>query len=250
MSASKSVVKKSVKDVSSVVAPVVVAAPTPPLSSAVIDSKKAPAKATAKASAKASAKAPAKAPAVAAPVPTEGVAAETDVTLQDELKAVQDQLTTIRDAAGAALTALKRVAKRASQDLKEARKTKRKPKAEDGVERKPSNFEIPVPISDELSIFLGGGKGAMMSRAEVNKRMFAFSKDNFLSEGQAIHLVATPELLAKGYKPSAAAALIKLLVIPDGANLTIFNIQKYMGRHYSKSVATAKGAVAPPTPAL
>jgi len=108
---------------------------------------------------------------------------------------------------------------------------------EEGEVRKPSNFEIPVAISDELSAFFGGGKGATMSRAEVNKRMFSFSKENHLSEGQVIHLVSTPELLSKGYKPAAAAALVKLLAIPDGAKLTIFNIQKYMGRHYSKPAA-------------
>jgi hypothetical protein len=159
----------------------------------------------------------------------------TEVTLKDEVKAVQDALTAIRDATTAALAALKRVTRRAEHDVKDARKAKRKPKtAEDGAERKPSNFEIPVAISDELSAFFGGGKGALMSRAEVNKRMFAFSKENNLSEGQIIHLVSTPELLAKGYKPAAAAALVKLLAIPEGAKLTIFNIQKFMGRHYSK----------------
>jgi hypothetical protein len=77
-----------------------------------------------------------------------------------------------------------------------------------------------------------------MSRAEVNKRMFAFSKENFLSEGQTIHLDSTPELLAKGFKPTAAASLRKLLALPQGEKLTIFNIQKYMGRHYSKPAAT------------
>ena len=231
MSASKSVAKKSVKSESVVTAPVVekkvaakkVAVPTGPTAPTTVPTGRATT------------------PAHTVPAPTGPVATDmvvdstTELTLKDEVKAVQDALTAIRDATTAALAALKRVTRRAENDVKDARKKKRSAKTtEDGAERKPSNFEIPVAISDELSAFFGGGKAAMMSRAEVNKRMFAYSKENSLSEGQIIHLVSTPELLAKGYKPAAATALVKLLAIPDGAKLTIFNIQKYMGRHYSK----------------
>ena len=229
MSASKSVVKKSVKSESIVSAPVTV------VEKKVVAKKTAPptTMTVPPTTSRATSPAPAPVPAPTAVEPT--LDGSTEPTLQNELKAVQDQLTAIRDATAAALLALKRVAKRAALDVKDARKAKRKTKTtEDGAERKPSNFEIPVAISDELSAFFGGSKGATMSRAEVNKRMFAYSKENNLSEGQIIHLVSTPELLAKGYKPAAAAALVKLLAIPDGAKLTIFNIQKYMGRHYSK----------------
>ena len=49
--------------------------------------------------------------------------------------------------------------------VKAAGKGKRRARAApaEGEERKPSNFEIPVPISDELSAFLGGGKNNQMS---------------------------------------------------------------------------------------
>ena len=177
--------------------------------------------------------------AAAVPVVAEAVVSEEERSLQDEIKVLQDQLTAIREATTSALASLKRVAKRATLDVKDARKNRRKTKEENGEPRKPSNFEIPVAISDELSAFFGGGKSVLMSRAEVNKRMFAFSKENFLSEGQTIHLESTPELLAKGFKPAAAASLRKLLALPQGEKLTIFNIQKYMGRHYSKPAATA-----------
>ena len=193
-------------------------------------------------------------PAVVVPVVAPVEAEER--SLQDELKAVQEHLTAARDAATAGLAALKRLAKRAVSDVKDAKKKKvRDPKAE-GEVRKPSNFEIPVSISDELSAFFGGGKSALMSRAEVNKRMFAFAKENLLSQGQAIHLEPTVALVDKasdeavkaGGSPftaaqrtaatsrqaSAGVALRKLLALPAGEHLTIFNIQTYMGRHYPK----------------
>ena len=222
---SKPVVKKSVKQVAAV--PVVVA-PTP-----------APAPAEVKKTTK-KVDVPSRSTSVQPPVPEPVVESEgvtTERSLQEELKSLQDQLTAIRDSATTAMATLKRVTKRAAQEVKDARKSKRKAPREEGGERKPSNFEIPVAISDELSKFFGGGKSALMSRAEVNKKMFAFAKDNFLSEGQTIHLVSTPALLEKGFKQTAANDLRRLLAIPEGEQLTIFNIQKYMGRHYVKATA-------------
>jgi len=156
-------------------------------------------------------------------------------TLQDELKSVQDQLTSIRDAANAALLALKRVAKRAAQDVKDARKKKKQPR-EEGEPRKLSNFEIPVTVSDELCTFFSVAKGTLLSRTEVNNRLRTFGKENNLTSGQKIFLQSSPELLGNGFKPAAAAALCRLLAIPETTEgLTIFNIQKYMGRHYLKA---------------
>jgi hypothetical protein len=166
------------------------------------------------------------APAPVAPVATQPVAepaAETpEVTFEDELKAVQESLETIRTSVTAALAALKRVSKRHAQDLKEARKNRRKVRKEaDGSEpRKPNNFEIPVAVSDELSAFFGGGKNAQMSRSQVNKAMGEYIKKHSLGQGQKIN----PD-----------AALKKLLGVTDAENVTIFNIQKYLKRHYPQS---------------
>lgn len=255
MSSSAAVSKKTVKKATeSVAAPAV--APV-----AVVDApKKAVKKATASAAPSAAAgtaspspsraaspaaRAPAAAPApveAAAPAPVEAAAVVVteERSLADEITALQQQLTTIRDAASSALSALKRVARRAAQDVKEAGKRRRKTRTtEEGAPRKPNNFQTPVAISDELSAFLGGGKNATMSRTEVNSKMSAFVKSNHLNEGQTIHLTATPELTAAGFNQKAADSLRKLLTVPDGEKLTIFNIQKYMSRHYPKPTATA-----------
>jgi molecular chaperone GrpE (heat shock protein) len=167
------------------------------------------------------------APVVPAVVPaqatntTETASTETNQsTFADEMKALHDQLTMIRDAASNALSSLKRIAKRASQDVKEARKNKRRSTAE-GEERKPSNFEIPVPISDELSLFLGGGKNNKMSRSEVTKGINRYLNTNKLREKHAI-------------KPDAA--LCKLLGITSGTEITIFTLQTYLKPHYPKAV--------------
>jgi chromatin remodeling complex protein RSC6 len=167
---------------------------------------------------------------VAAPVETtgcNGCVVDTPVaepTFEQELAEVQRQLETVRASATAALSALKRVAKRHAAEVKDARKNRRAKKAategDASAPRKPNNFEIPVAISDELSAFFGGGKGAQMSRAAVNKAMSEYIKSHGLGQGQQIN----PD-----------AALRKLLSVGAEDKVTIFNIQKYLARHYPKA---------------
>jgi chromatin remodeling complex protein RSC6 len=170
------------------------------------------------------------APVAVVPAVTEATTTETNtentVTLADEIKALHDQLTTIRDAASSAISALKRIQKKASQDIKEAGKKKRRSRSEnaDGEPRKPSNFEIPIPISDELSLFLGGGKNNKMARSQVTKAVNKYLNEKGLRTKHSI----TPD-----------AALMKLLGVDKNTELTIFNIQTYLNRHYIKPTATA-----------
>lgn len=161
------------------------------------------------------------------PVATTTESTEThETSLQDELTAVQNQLTAIRDSASLALAALKRVAKRAQQEIKDARKNKRK-RAEgvEGETKGPSNFEKPVPISDELAAFIGVAKGTLVPRTEVNSKVLGYAKQHNLSQG---------------HKINPNAALKKLLNINDteANELTIFTIQKYLKVHYPKPAKT------------
>jgi chromatin remodeling complex protein RSC6 len=221
--------KKAVKKTS---APA--SAPTP------VEATPAPVAAEKKVAKKVAAPAPSPAPAAPAPVatpapsaaPASDAASATDatqVTLADEVKTLQDQLTAIRDAASSALAALKRVTKRAAQDVKEARKNKRRSRSEtaDGAPRKPSNFEIPVAISDDLSAFLGGGKNNKMSRAQVTSAINKYLNDHNLRNKHDI---------------KADAPLRKLLNVTEDVKLTIFNIQTYLAPHYPKAAVAATKA--------
>jgi chromatin remodeling complex protein RSC6 len=171
--------------------------------------------------AKTSAPAPVAAPVAApAPVPAADAASATsDASLGDEVKALRDQLTSIRDAASAALSALKRVEKRASAEVKEAKKSKRKPRVDANGERLPSNFEIPVPISDELSAFLGGPKNNKMARKDVTTSLNKYINSHNL---RTVHTI-TPD-----------APLRKLLRLADGESTDIFRLQKLLKPHYPK----------------
>lgn len=210
-SAPKKVVKKAVE----AAAPVAAAAPA----AAVVEEAKKVVK-------KAAAPVASAAPVAAAPAAVEASAESSDSSpsLADEMKALQDQLTAIRDSASAALATLKRVGKRAAAEIKDARKKKRRARAEgaEGETAKPNNFTTPLPISDELSVFLGGGKNNQMSIAQVKS---------------AIHKYVNEKNLRVKHDITPDAPLRKLLAIDAESKLTIFNIQTYLRRHFLKPAA-------------
>jgi upstream activation factor subunit UAF30 len=205
-----------------VAAPVVVAAPV--------------AEAAAKeAAAKKPASKKAAAPVAAAPVvsstPVEAAAvaapAGPTTTLDEDLKAVTANLTTLRETAAAMLAQVKKLEKRVHREIKDARKRKRRaPPAEgaDAKPRQPSIFERPTKVTDELCLFLGKPKDTLMSRSEVTKAVNNYVKEKGLKNKHDI-------------KPDAA--LKKLLAIGEGEPLTYFNLQRYLNRHYVKAVPVA-----------
>jgi hypothetical protein len=217
--APKSVAPKKVSKKDEKVVTAEVVAPAASVAAAVVP-KKAAKKADAAVPTGTAAAAPAGPVVTAQPVAADAVVAE-EKSWQEELKLVQDQLAAIRDFAATALAASKRLERRANRDVKDAKKNRRKQRAPlaEGEERKPSIFQIPVPISDELSVFLGGGKGNQMSRSQVTKAISAYVKENGLNDK---------------HKITTNPALRKLLNVKEGDELTIFNMQTYLQPHYIK----------------
>lgn len=172
------------------------------------------------------------APSVAAPAPVAVDAAVTAVTeedlgasLQKSITALQEQLNTLKSATHAALTSLKAIEKQSARLAKRAdRRRKRSSPKAPGAEPKPCIFTKPVKITDELCSFLGKPKGTEISRSAVTKGVMAYAKAHNLMDKQTI---------------KADAALRKLLTLSETDNLTILNLQKYLGRHYVKPAPVA-----------
>jgi chromatin remodeling complex protein RSC6 len=152
-------------------------------------------------------------------------------TLEEDLKVLTASLTTLRETATSLLGQVKRLDRRVHREIKDARKRKRRVKVEEGAEAKPrvpSIFERPVQVTDELCKFLAKPNGTLLSRSEVTKLVNNYVKEKDLKTKHAI----APD-----------AALKKLLAIPEGDQLTYFNLQKYLNRHYVKTEKAAVAAV-------
>jgi hypothetical protein len=220
MSSSASTAAKQTKKVAKkeeTVAPV--AAPTPVPAAAAPAAKKPAAKKAETAAA----------PVVAAPAPTV-VAAPVEaaeapvVSVQDDVKSMLTQANTVRETVGALVSELKRLEKRVAKLQKEAdkrrRKTKKPVEGEEVVPRKPSIFEVPTGLSNELCSFLGLSNGSKESRSNVTKAITTYVKEHNLKNKHNI----TPD-----------AKLKSLLGVKDGEVLTYFNLQRYLNRHYLKA---------------
>ena len=101
---------------------------------------------------------------------------------------------------------------------KEANKNKNK------KNRKPSGFAKPCKVTKELCKFMNKEEGTEIARTDVTKALVSYIKENNL-ENMSNGKIITPD-----------EALKRLLGLEDGEELTYFNIQKYMNKHFVKNV--------------
>ena len=215
----------------------VVAAPVAAVATPAAKATKAAAPAAKKATAATPAVAAAPAPVAAAPVVNSVVAAPAEtseapvVSVQDDVKAMLTQANTVRETVGALVSELKRLEKRVAKLQKEADKRRRKSKkpveGEEAKPRKPSIFELPTPLSNDLCSFLALSNGSKESRSNVTKAITTYVKLHNLKNKHTI----TPD-----------AKLKSLLGVKEGEVLTYFNLQRYLNPHYLKAAAPSATA--------
>ena len=114
---------------------------------------------------------------------------------------------------------MKNIDKLTARLMKEAAKSSKKKKASNGL----SGFEKPTLISDELAAFFGKDKDTRMARTEVSKLIHEYVKShNLQKEGNR-----------RVIKPDSK--LQKLLGTDSSKEeLTYFNLQKYLKKHFRK----------------
>jgi hypothetical protein len=215
-----------------VAAPVAAPAPAAPVAEVKKTAARkaaAPAAAAPVAAASASASVPVAAPVTAPAAAADAAAAAPATTLDDDLKSVLTTLTSLRETVSSMITEVKRLDKRVHREIKDARKRKRRVRAEgeEGAKRGPSIFEIPTKVTDELCRFLGKPTGTLISRSNVTKELNNYVKTHNLK-------------IKHDIKPDGP--LRKLLQVPETDQLTYFNLQKYLNKHYIKEVKPVPAA--------
>ena len=111
----------------------------------------------------------------------------------------------------------KQVYKKMKQLDKEVKKNKNK------GNRQPSGFAIPGKISPALCKFMALPEGSEMARTEVTKYIIQYVKDNKLQNPTDAKLI----------KPNTELKSLLNINDKDG-DLTYFNIQRFMNKHFVK----------------
>ena len=120
--------------------------------------------------------------------------------------------------------------RKAMREIKAADKVTAKRKRKSG-NRAPSGFVKPTLISDELANFLGKDSGTEMARTEVTREINAYIRAHDLQDK------------SNGRKINADDKLSSLLSLTEGDELTYFNLQKYMSRHFAKAKPKVEASV-------
>lgn len=89
--------------------------------------------------------------------------------------------------------------------------------------RQPSGFAKPSKVTKELCEFMNKAEGSEIARTEVTRALVAYIKENKL-ENTANSKIISPDDKLK-----------VLLGLDDSQELTYFNIQKYMNKHFVKN---------------
>ena len=141
--------------------------------------------------------------------------------LQQEWKSMELALSGLRAQVTAIQQQLRQLDKVTRKEMRQLEKDVLKSKNKGN--RKPSGFAKPSKISKELCDFMGKEDGAEVARTEVTQYVISYIKQNKLAE-------------SKNIKPDKKLSTL-LGVENDNENVTYFNIQKYMNRHFPKSKA-------------
>ena len=89
--------------------------------------------------------------------------------------------------------------------------------------RQPSGFAKPSKVTKELCEFMNKAEGSEIARTEVTRALVSYIKENKL-ENKTNSKIISPDDKLKD-----------LLGLDDSQELTYFNIQKYMNKHFVKN---------------
>ena len=139
--------------------------------------------------------------------------------LHKEWKAMETALGNLRSQVTAVQQQLRTLEKLTRKEMKVMEKDLLKNKNKGN--RKPSGFAKPSKISNELCQFMGKDEGSEVARTEVTQFVIQYIKQNKLAE-------------SKNIKPDKKLAIL-LGVENEDDNVTYFNIQKFMNKHFPKT---------------
>ena len=119
---------------------------------------------------------------------------------------------------------IKSLEKCVKKQMKTLKKETIKIKTKNKGNRKPSGFAKPSKVTKELCKFMNKEEGSEIARTEVTRALVSYIKDNKLENTINSKIIAPDDKLKL------------LLGLDDSQELTYFNIQKYMNKHFVKNI--------------
>lgn len=139
-------------------------------------------------------------------------------------------LSTFRQSITALQTQIRGLEKNVRKEVKGLRREASKNRNKGN--RKPSGFAKPSRVTDELCMFMNKEKGTEIARTEVTQFLIKYITENSLQYAENKKIILPDQTLKK------------LLDVKDGDEVTYFNLQGLMNKHFIKtSVAVSSDTV-------
>ena len=145
--------------------------------------------------------------------------------IEIQFRNLEKTLSTFRSQIAAMNTQIKAAEKNVKKEMRALRRLADKSKSRGN--RKPSGFATPSKISTELCDFMGKEHGSEVARTEVTQYIIGYIKEKNLGQSKKIQ----PDEKLK-----------ELLGTTEEDNVTYFNLQKYMNKHFPKKGKKSKKA--------
>lgn len=149
----------------------------------------------------------------------------TDAQLDDEIFVQFEQLVTQLNQMKTQITGIQQNIKQLEKSVKKQMKGLKKEvtKTKNKGNRQPSGFAKPSKVTKELCEFMNKAEGSEIARTEVTRALVAYIKENKLENTTNSKIISPDDKLKV------------LLGLDDSQELTYFNIQKYMNKHFVKN---------------
>jgi len=145
--------------------------------------------------------------------------------IMEKFNTINDSLTLFKMEISTLQKVVKNVEKDVIKELNNIKKNKKKEKTK--TKRAPSGFAKPTKVTKELCEFMNQPEGSEIARTEVTKALVSYIKSN--------NLIELGETTKNKIVPDEKLKNLLGIECEEVNELTYFNIQKYMNKHfYSK----------------
>ena len=150
----------------------------------------------------------------------------TDTQITDEVFSQFEQLISQLTMMKTQITVIQQNIKQLEKGVKKQMKGLKKEvvKTKNKGNRQPSGFAKPSKVTKELCEFMNKAEGSEIARTEVTRALVAYIKENKLENTGNSKIISPDDKLKI------------LLGLDDSQELTYFNIQKYMNKHFVKNI--------------
>ncbi len=144
--------------------------------------------------------------------------------LDTDFETMEKKLVELKSTVGNMMVMFRELRKKQRRYAREISKRGRKKIEEDMLrpKQKPKGFQVPIRITDELCDFMRVEHGTKMNCAEAGKRVHMYIKEHKLQDP------------SNGININLDSKLKSLLQVEKEVQLTYFNLQHYLSRHYIK----------------